>query len=140
MLGPACSTLMAKKEIPVVLIVEDEFVTRMVAADAMTDIGLQVLEAGDADEALHEIKEHPNVSILFTDVQMPGKMSGLDLAEKIHESWPHVELIVTSASEEIEDADLPDHGTFIRKPYNTSQLVDAVAKKLKDQSDVGHPH
>ncbi len=125
---------MDKKEPAVVLIVEDEFATRMAAADAVSDMGLQVREAGDADEALEEIERQPDVSVLFTDVEMPGTLSGLDLAEKVHHDWPDVELIVTSGGREIEDADLPDNGTFIRKPYKTSQLVKTVAQKLEDKS------
>lgn len=125
---------MRRRKSPEVLIVEDEFATRMVAADAISDMGLQVHEASDAKEALGEMDEHPNIGVLFTDIQMPGQMSGLKLAEQVHQDRPDVELIVTSGGLTLEDSDLPDNGTFLSKPYQTSRLVEIVDQKVEDRS------
>ncbi len=76
------------------LIVEDEPITRMVADDAISEVGVRVYEASDAGEALHLLCDHPKVSLLFTDIELPGDMDGLVLAEKIHSRRPDVELIV----------------------------------------------
>lgn len=125
---------MAARNQQKVLIVEDEPITRMVAADVINDMGLPTREAGDADEALEILDANQDVAILFTDVDMPGAMNGMDLAQKVHQHRPDVELIVTSGASDIADADLPDHGTFIRKPYRMQQLLDVVKKKLKPKS------
>ena len=130
---------MENQKSPDVLIVEDEFATRMAAADAISDMGLQVREAGDAEEALREMDEHPNIGVLFTDVQMPGELSGLDLAERVHHDRPDVELIVTSGGVKVADSELPDNGTFLSKPYRASRLVDIVNQKVEDRSGEADP-
>ena len=115
---------------PEVLIVEDEPITRMVAADAITDMGSLAREAGDAQEALDVLGTHPKVALLFTDIDMPGTMDGLGLAEKVHEQRPKVEFIVTSGASQMADADLLDDGTFLPKPYGTVRLTELVREKL----------
>jgi DNA-binding NtrC family response regulator len=117
-----------------VLIVEDEAMIRMVAVDALADRGIVAWEAGDAEEALDALDEHPSISLLFTDVNMPGEMNGIDLARRVHEVRPDVELIVTSGATIIANDDLPDHGTFLGKPYPMDRLVQIVAMKLDPSS------
>jgi len=116
---------------PAVLVVEDEALVRMVAVDALADSGLPSFEAGDAEEALRLLDEHSEISLVFTDINMPGEMDGLQLARKVHEARPGVELIVTSGQQRLFDRDLPDHGSFLCKPYRTSQLVALVRQKLQ---------
>lgn len=130
---------MAKRKSPEVLVVEDQFPTRMVAADAIADMGLCVREAGDADEALQEMADHPDIGVLFTEIQMPGLMNGLGLAEQVHRDWPDVELIVTSGGQKVEDSDLPDNGTFLSKPYQTNRLIDIVEQKVASRSNDRDP-
>ena len=121
---------MVESRKPTVLIVEDEAFIRMEAADVLTDAGCNSLEAGDAEEALMVLDEHPEVSLLFTDINMPGAMDGLVLAKRVMETSPDVALIVTSGKRRIPDADLPDHGVFLPKPYCRSDLVQAVQSQL----------
>ena len=130
---------MEERKSPEVLVVEDQFATRMVAADAISDMGLCVREAGDAEEALREMNEHPKIGVLFTDVQMPGLMSGLDLAEHVHKYWPEVELIVTSGGIKVEESELPDNGTFISKPYQANRLAEIVSQKVEDRLSESDP-
>lgn len=130
---------MEERKSPEVLVVEDQFATRMVAADAISDMGLCVREAGDAEEALREMNEHPDIGVLFTDLQMPGLMSGLDLAEHVHKDWPEVELIVTSGGIKVEESELPDNGTFISKPYQANRLAEIVSQKVEDRLSESDP-
>jgi CheY-like chemotaxis protein len=113
-----------------VLVVEDEALTRMVAADAIVDAGIPICEAGDVAEALQVLEEHPNVGLLFTDVNMPGDGDGLELAQKVVDARPDIQLIVTSGAMALTDEQLPDHGTFLPKPYSTARLVEIVQAKL----------
>jgi CheY-like chemotaxis protein len=115
------------------LVVEDEPMTRMVAADAISEVGVKVYEASDAGEALHLLGEHPQVGLLFTDIELPGGMDGLVLAEEVHSVRPDVELIVTSGTNHLADSDLPDSGTFLSKPYQTECLQNVVKKKLESR-------
>jgi CheY-like chemotaxis protein len=113
-----------------VLVVEDEPFVRMVAADALADQGIMAWEAGDADEALDLLEQHPRVGVVFTDVTMPGEMDGLELAHRVNALRPDVKLVVTSGAVTIADEDPPDNGTFLAKPYPTERLVRVVTEKL----------
>lgn len=113
-----------------VLVVEDEALIRMAAADALADHGIMAWEAANAQEALKTFEEHPRIGLLFTDVDMPGKVNGLGLAQEVVLTHPNVELIVTSGAVTLRSEDLPDHGTFLPKPYSTKQMVALVANKL----------
>jgi DNA-binding NtrC family response regulator len=119
------------KDIPKeVLVVEDEPLIRMNAADALADSGIMAWEAGDSAEALAVLDEHPAIGLVFTDVNMPGAMNGLGLAHEVHLRRPDVDLIVTSGAVTVADEELPDNGTFLAKPYPTDRLVSIVARKL----------
>jgi CheY-like chemotaxis protein len=113
-----------------VLVVEDDALIRIVAADALADCGIMAWEAADAAEALVALEDHPRIGLVFTDVNMPGKMNGLDLVQQISQARPDVGLVVTSGAVTIADEDLPDHGTFLAKPYLTERLVNVVIGKL----------
>ena len=113
------------------LIVEDEPMTRMVAADAISEVGVKVYEASDAHEARELLSEHPKVGLLFTDIELASDTNGLMLARDVHDARPDVELIVTSGTNNLDDSDLPDHGTFLPKPYRAEQLQHIVRRKLQ---------
>lgn len=114
---------------PAVLIVEDEPLVRMVVADTLVSQNIEALEAEDAASALELLDAHPDVSVLFTDVDMPG-MDGIELARRVLEMRPAIQLIVTSGKHRHRDEDLPDDGTFLAKPYEMNKLVDLVQRKL----------
>jgi DNA-binding NtrC family response regulator len=117
-----------------VLVVEDEPLVRMVAADALADEGIMAWEAADAEEALHVLEKRPRIGLVFTDVDMPGDMNGLGLAHEVSVRRPDVSLIVTSGAVTVREEDLPDHGSFLPKPYPTEHLVSIVARKLDTEN------
>ena len=130
--GARCG-IMKKQPAREALVVEDEPMTRMVAADAISEVGVKVYEAGDAGEAIQLLGAHPKVGLLFTDIELPGNTNGLVLAEEVHEARPDVELIVTSGTNQVADSDLPDSGTFLSKPYRTEKLQKIVKEKLESR-------
>ena len=119
--------------LPAVLIVDDEPLIRMYAADGLTDAGFQVFEAQDAAEAMVVLIQHDEIGVLFTDINMPGPLDGLELARRVHEVRPEIQLIITSGKERPTKVQIPDHGDFLQKPYN----VDAVQKLIRLASDRG---
>jgi CheY-like chemotaxis protein len=115
------------KDAKVVLLVEDEPLVRMTAADELEDAGFQVLEAANADVALAVLEARSEeVQVLFTDIDMPGSMDGLQLAEDVHARWPHIALLISSGYHRPHPDTLPDHGQFIPKPYCASRLVQHI--------------
>ena len=118
-------------EPPAVLVVEDETFTRLAAVDLLSDAGVPNYEAADAEEALSTLEHHPEICVLFTDVNMPGRMDGMSLARNVSRMRPDVAIIVTSGKRRIPEAELPCDGTFLAKPYRPQQLIEAVAAKLR---------
>lgn len=115
---------------PVVLLVEDEPLIRMTAADHLEEAGFHVLEAANADVALAALEARSyEIEVLFTDIDMPGSMNGLQLAESVHARWPHIALLISSGYHRPHPHELPDHGQFLPKPYDADEL----AQKLREQ-------
>src|SRR5271163_1441568 len=81
---------------PAILVVEDEELLRLNAADLLEDNGYAVIEAANAEDALRTLERRPDVRLLFTDIQMPGRIDGIELARLVHERWPHILLVMTS--------------------------------------------
>jgi len=102
---------------PVVLLVEDELFVRMATADALEDAGFEVIEAANAPAAQEILQSRADIRVLFTDVQMPGPMNGLELASLVRARWPHIRVVITSAHLEPNSSALPDRAAFIAKPY-----------------------
>ena len=87
-----------------ILVVDDEPLIRMTAADLLTDAGYNVVEAANADEALRLIEKEPRrYSHVFTDVQMPGKINGLMLAHLVTTLYTDIMVVVTSADRRLQD-------------------------------------
>lgn len=112
----------------VVLIVEDEPLVRLAAAAAMEDAGYIVIEASGADEAIALLEKHPEITILFTDIEMPGSIDGIKLAVCVRDRWPPVEIIMTSGRVLRKELSLPARGVFLQKPYRHQELTDQLAK------------
>ncbi len=111
---------------PVVLVVDDEPIIRLNMADLLAQTGFTPIEAADADEALVMIGTHQNVAVLFTDVNMPGSMDGIELAHLVHAVRPEIQLIITSGRERPGNRDIPDGSRFIAKPYSDQSIIDLV--------------
>jgi CheY-like chemotaxis protein len=112
----------------IVLVVEDEPLVRFDAVDALQDAGFDVVEAGNADAALAILSARNDIAVLFTDINMPGSMNGLELAAEVHRHWPTIHIIVTSGLVTPRRQDIPDAGLFIGKPYQPEQVAAVVEK------------
>jgi two-component system, response regulator PdtaR len=121
----------AVKKRPVVLVVEDDFLLRMDAVDIVKDAGFEAEEAANADEAIAIIETHPNIHVVFTDVQMPGTMDGLKLARFVKDRWPPIKIVATSGRIKISEEDLPEGSIFVPKPYSPTQIVNTLRELLE---------
>jgi DNA-binding NtrC family response regulator len=109
-----------------VLVVEDESFIRLDAVESLTVAGFDVLEAENADGALSILHQKDSVFFLFTDVHMPGTMSGLELAHLVYKHWPHIKIIVVSGQMDAASIDLPLGAVFFAKPYDHEKVVEQV--------------
>src|ERR1700704_4587517 len=90
--------------LPTVLIVEDEMILRMRAVDIVEDAGFTAIEAVNADDALAILESRSDISVLFSDIQMPGSMDGLTLSHAVHDRWPSIKIILVSGQVNPSDA------------------------------------
>lgn len=111
-----------------VLVVEDDPLIRALLADMLREAGFTVAEAASADEALNYCRAHQNVDLVFTDIQMPGSIDGLELVAALHDDNPFLPVIVTSgAIGKDQVGDVP----FIAKPYELERARALVFSTLK---------
>jgi CheY-like chemotaxis protein len=106
----------------VVLIVEDDELIRMHAADMVRELGFGTLEAANADDAISLLEGCSDVTVVFTDIEMPGSMDGLHLVGVVRDRWPPIALLVTSGRRAPLDTALPRGARFVSKPYLSHQL------------------
>ncbi|PXA84884.1 response regulator [Nostoc sp. 3335mG] len=114
-----------------ILVVEDDALIRMNGCDILEDAGFSVVDAGSADEAVAMLEQHDDVRLLFSDIEMPGSMNGLELAKLVHDRWPGIGLLITSGNHRPDERDLPDDGRFVPKPWQRTDLLDKVRSILK---------
>ncbi len=105
-----------------ILVVEDEALIRMHSAEMIRDLGFEVIEAVDADEAVYLLESITGIKVVFTDIQMPGSMDGLLLAAVVRDRWPPIALLITSGKVRPPTNDMPAGAGFISKPYSPWQL------------------
>jgi CheY-like chemotaxis protein len=106
-----------------VLVVEDEMLLRMRAVDMVEDAGYISVEAVDAEAAFAILESRPGIGLLFTDIQMPGKMDGLQLAHAVHERWPAIKIILVSGQLKLSESDIPPSSRFFGKPLQADEMI-----------------
>jgi DNA-binding NtrC family response regulator len=107
----------------VVLVVEDEMLLRMSAVDMVEDAGYASVEAVNADEAVVILESRYDIALLFTDIQMPGSMDGLKLAQTVHRRWPPIKIILVSGQLNLANIDIPTNSRFFEKPLEAEVMI-----------------
>ena len=113
----------------VILVVEDELLIRMNAVE-MIEEAFEVVEAGNADEAIVILEGRVDVAVVFTDIQMPGSMDGLKLAAVVRLRWPPIKIVVTSGQVKIGVGDLPQGSRFLQKPYSPAEIMKTLRELI----------
>ncbi len=118
-----------------ILVVEDEAAIRSVCVETLQGVGYHVLEAPDAMEAFRLIADHAGIDLLFTDLGLPGGVSGRALADAARNVDPGMRVLFTTGYER---ADLPDRAkaALLRKPFNPAQLAAKVREVLAAEQTV----
>jgi two-component system, response regulator PdtaR len=116
----------ASRSTPVVLIVEDDLLLRMLAVEVVEEAGFIALEAADAEEAVALLESRLDISVLFTDVNMPGSMDGLKLAHAVRDRWPPIKILLVSGHVRLQPSELPSNSCFVGKPYRAAAMVEQL--------------
>lgn len=112
-----------------ILVVEDEAPVRRLAVHMLRSLGYQTVEADTAAAALEVLKATPQVVALFTDVVLPGGLSGVDLAQTACRQRPDLKVLFTSGYTESHLAHFrgrPAGSDFLSKPYRKVQLAEKL--------------
>ena len=111
-----------------VLVVEDEPLIRWTIAEDLRDAGFTVVEAANADDAIKCLIDNRQISVVFTDIDMPGSMDGLKLAEFVRDRWPPIRIIVTSGNWRGADVALLETERFLTKPYDSKIVARTISQ------------
>ena len=131
-MSPTAPSLEAQPVPPVVLVVEDVVLVRMVVAAYLREGGFQVIEAPSADDAIRVLGAVP-VDVVFSDVRMPGTTDGYGLAEWIRRNKPRTKIVLGSGVEsEARNA------AIVKKPYDQGELLRRIAAALREAPDATH--
>ena len=114
----------------IVLLVEDEELIRMELADDLSGRGFQVHEASNSNDAIIILSDRSDIQLLFTDIDMPGRMDGLMLAAETHARWPKVKIIVTSGLQKVNVSDIPPDSRFLSKPHLPGSIATAIVEMV----------
>jgi CheY-like chemotaxis protein len=117
---------MTNQSLVTVLVVEDEAFLLFSIADELREAGYHVLEASNADQAIRILESRQDISILFTDIDMPGSMDGLRLSAAVRDRWPPVKIIITSGKRQPAADAMPSGGVFLPKPYAPAAVAATI--------------
>lgn len=111
-----------------ILLVEDDVLERMSLADQLRSAGYVVLEAWNADEAL-DLLNRNGVQVVLSDIRLPGRMDGVELAHVIREQNPRIKIVLASG-QSFSTRHWFDTDGFFPKPYNAVRLIEHIKRLL----------
>lgn len=121
-----------------VLVVEDDFLIRLMLVEELQDAGYLVKEAETGDQAATLLDGiDPPLCLLITDIHMPGRLSGIDLATHVRERLPQVPIIYTTGRPDaLNHLDrLHERQAVIRKPYVPTEVIRKAQALLQPAAD-----
>jgi two-component system, response regulator PdtaR len=104
-----------------ILVVEDEVLERMAIADRLRQANYEVVEAGNAHEALEILRHGAEVKLIISDIGMPGSIDGVGLARLARSEYPDIKIIL--ASGHLASIDRAAHDGYFRKPYDARDVI-----------------
>jgi DNA-binding NtrC family response regulator len=111
----------------IVLVVEDEPLIRSILIDAFEEAGFPVLDASDGDHGVRLLENNAHrVCALFSDINLPGSMNGVLLAQHSRKHWPWIEVVLASGRAKPDSATMPENAEFFQKPYTVSSVVEHI--------------
>lgn len=118
---------------PYALIVDDDPIILMDLDGILSDAGFRCVEADHGDAAKEMLPNHADtITLLFSDVEMPGGTDGFALARHVSATYPWIEIVIASGRIKPEPGDMPENATFIGKPFNTRMVHDHLRERLPD--------
>ncbi|MEI2416458.1 response regulator [Orrella sp. JC864] len=130
---PESPALPAAHGTETILVVEDDPDVRQHSVATLADLGYRTLEAADGHQALARLRAHPEISLVFTDVGLPGTLNGKQMAQQALDMRPDLPILFTSAYASdvlLSNGRLEPGVALISKPYTVSALAQRVRAML----------
>ncbi|MBK4737136.1 PAS domain-containing protein [Noviherbaspirillum pedocola] len=110
------------------LLVEDDALVRQTVQPALQQAGFEVEVAHDAAQAMQLLERRQDIDLVFSDIVMPGEMSGIDLAEFVRQHYPTVRVLLATGYSEhrVDSTDI----RILAKPYGIDALIAAIGEEL----------
>jgi DNA-binding NtrC family response regulator len=106
-----------------VLLVEDEIMISNLVANCLSESGFHVHQVATADEALRYIRSGASIDVLFSDINLPGRMNGAELAEWARELRPEMPIVYVSGRHKLSEiSPLVPRSLFVSKPYDPNDI------------------
>jgi CheY-like chemotaxis protein len=126
-----CAPARRLAEPPLILVVDDDDGVRTIAATILREAGYRVLEAETGQRAMMLFEEHPDISLIFTDIVMPG-LDGFKLADMTKFKRPDIKILYATAfMDQAREKLGVVHGEILMKPYRAAQLEQMVKQTLR---------
>lgn len=109
------------------LIVEDDGLIRLDLVDLVSDLGFVAEEASTADQAVTMLETDCQIEAILTDIDMPGSINGLGLANVAYRRWPQIRIVVISGRYNPAEGVLPPGAIFLTKPVCASHIENALS-------------
>ena len=116
-----------------ILVVEDEPLIRLIVVEELIDHGYEVREAESGDVAANIITSDVHVSMLITDLHMPGKLDGFAVASLVRAHHPHAPIIFTTGRPDVARSlvKLRGRDALLSKPFVPSELLAMISQRLR---------
>ena len=120
-----------------IVVVEDDPLILEFLCEILQEEGFAVEPQISADAASQFLEQHaPEVGLLLTDITMPGKLNGADLANQFGDRWPDKPIMIMSGFETPKSSGVKHRVAFIKKPWAVGQLLDCVQNALHSNRTV----
>jgi CheY-like chemotaxis protein len=134
---PARSSLWRAAE--TILVVEDEVFLRCAVGEYLRSCGLHVIETGNALEAMRVLRCGTEIDVVFSDIQLPGSVDGITLAQWISREHPQTKVILTSGLAEEAWSAAAGRYQVLSKPYDQCDLESRIRLLLSSDVDPRSP-
>jgi len=114
---------MARQKLKVLVVDDEELIVDQLV-DTFEAAGFDVATASNAIDAHTVLEDSGDISLVVTDIRMPGRVNGLVFGQVVREMHPDMPIIIVSGVSEPDDRDVPSGATFIPKPFSPSLVVD----------------
>jgi two-component system, response regulator PdtaR len=112
------------------LLVEDEALLRMMLCGSLSDFGFEVEQAETADAAWKMVEEGLDFDLLVTDVRMPGKMDGIELAERVKAKVRDAAIVIMSGFAGSNRTSTENFPNFLPKPFTEARLLTLIKQAM----------